>query len=263
MATEFKDNHDLIKAVGRALAGQIDPYTFGLILYGEDKRVDLGSGVGVTVGGRLFIATVAHNIQNREAHEIALVHTWKTNNVWTPIIGYGHSDDLDLAWLEVDPSHSFQDKRFLTVNRLGGQLGAEKRYFVHGFPAASAQVQDTSPQRTIALTSFGLFTTLHPDEIGDKEVDVYVVHERQGYRILDAEPMDVVDAPGMSGCGMWDVDLRQGEIWHPEECRLVAIQHSYKKGHYFRGIKVEKWLEMLRMKRPELFADVKEGNLTR
>jgi hypothetical protein len=221
-----------------------------------------GSGTCVRVGGRYFIATAGHVI-NEAAPNEHFVATPTMRNRALEIVSGNHrggrqGDDLDIGWLELGgraaaiAERSFLDVARIRTNCRGDEdlvfMGASKQddeRSTHddGLPVLTRRSQWV-PTRGIH-DQHDLSDTLDPSHI-------FLRWGRQ--KDLDGTWHEIPWPKGMSGGGVWALNLKH-DPWRADRMQLVGIEYalgSAPAGRYLKAFQMQVWLQMLREDLPEL-----------
>lgn len=235
------------------------------------SELGLGSGTCITIGGRFFIATAAHVIDGFSNDELFIIHTRTPNDVRTPILrrgacGGGETDPEDVAFLELAAEHAGTlHKEFVEASQI--QPGVSElpvdNVLVYGYPGEkidlalltknSLRVQPLgflSP--TMPLTS-----VRHSTVTLSADYDLIFEYPKTGNFLTTGEELDKLPAaPGISGGGVWATCLHVEGVWAPSKCRLIAIEHEWRKYKWARCTQIQHWLNLLATEIPELKTEV-------
>ncbi len=234
----------------------------------NDKPIGVGSGTCIEVGGRHFIGTASHVLENvTAARDIGVMAFGEVGELWrrTPkVVGWGRrggelADAVDVGWIEIDPRAvpSWIDiwKRvFVPLERISTRhVPAQAHAYVFGQPGEFLRhdaLPDGSPILGLKPHPY-LTETIAPPVTGSPS-DVYLAYPREMQTAAGAR--QAPEAPGMSGSGVWLVNSSATRVWSPDRAELVAVQRTWREYEYLRCSPMLAWLEMLREDIPAGFA---------
>jgi len=248
----------------------------------EARRNGLGSGVLVELDSRYFIVTAGHCVRDFTHSKIALGVARGRHNFQADIIDRdqtyethdGSDPSSDVGYLEI-PGHQGKaaESYWRVALKLAGFVNLdlppgqdEQGLFVcGGFPDALAEeVEPTISKReeTINFIYFysGYYNEEHPSEIHppDRFFSLRVpssVHQIEGPGKRRTRPMP--DLSGVSGGGVWHVDLRDLDEGFTESSMKLAGLHvaTFKRNSdpvCLRAIKATEALRLIAKKNPDL-----------
>lgn len=257
-------------------------FTIALIQVGQNGTIgSYCSGVLVTLGGRNFILTAGHCIEEYErAPDRLLLGVQTAPHNLRPrfplrtgkklVIGAS----MDFGFIEVPPNLFAQiksEKIFVPGRRLlvVDDVSADRDLFAFlGVPRqlATHSAHDVTLSNYLYCTwvagQFGLPpSNAHPPLAGVRVVDVHVSKEGPHHLIKDgcADPVTMAATPDLGGCsgaGCWKLG-RTEESWNSESVQLVGIHigHSTTGEETFaRSVLVGHHLRLL----ADEFADLRE-----
>ena len=260
---------------GEAMRLHLEPHSVTVLCFGAHGPEQTGSGTCIQLADRFFVATAAHIIDGYGCDRITLVHTRSPSNVRVRIIqlgragGWTPSDLFDLAWLEIEPSDARRmEKTFVPIDRLGFEIPREPfNVVVLGFPIGlmdptlrSSPVLRVQPFSystvTMAADKFPPRRHVHTDMFFDMPLQSNVTNSGAPVNTLP-------DALGLSGAGMWNMDINRPGLWAPECASLIGIQRTASTtDEWLRGTPVAYWLRLVRRDHPDL-AEVIDQRLPR
>jgi hypothetical protein len=250
------------------LSREVQKYTIAVAPL--DTPLGQGSGTCVRVGGRFFVATAAHVIGDYPDRPYAMITPASQGR--TPRIlrggkrGGGPRDDLDIGWLELEPhATSPMERHFLDLARLAPYWdGGGKALRVCGVPVEGAERGDREGTPFYRPHMQDLPTRiLSNDEVGfkiDAPRRIYV----DWPKYIDAHNNDIEEFPlpsGISGGGLWALNLSEHDEWKPEQSQLIGIEFATDKSNLRRYLicqKIHLWLEMMAEDIPELASTINE-----
>jgi hypothetical protein len=253
---------------------EISKYVVGIVPVDRAARQlfpgDAGSGTCVTIGGRYFVATAAHVILDYQSKAFAISAPAMTDFVHrlkgAGLRGGGPRDDEDIGWLELTASHANTlERAFLPLARVRTHCdGNNEALAVAGAPIAY-QTRDATPNEKPTLT---VGAQWFPVAALGRQEDLNETPElsRRLYlhwpRLVDECDGNVVeqpDAPGMSGGGVWALNIEQPN-WSARCAQLVGIEYSWAHrgvpDRFLRAYQIQLWLRMVADDHPELRAEI-------
>jgi hypothetical protein len=257
------DGFDIADHVAKSLGSHAFRFTAGLVLKGVNRRVDVGSGVFVEIGGRHFIATAAHNIAGLPDERIGLVHDERVHGEYGGFISRFPDADtssytLDLGYLELGQKLAAGcGKEFLPLSRLRprcGHVDSSGAYLL-GYPAGTSGLE--SRPQCIALGAVGTATvTREPGSVRNTEPDVDIVLTYAGdhFNTESQNIMEPVPPDGLSGGGIWAIPgVEKSKIWSAEDAVLIGIQNRQRRrSGILLGTQIQHWLALVASRNPEL-----------
>lgn len=250
----------LFVQVNNSVLAHLEYISIAIVGLRNGEPYEFGSGTCVEIAGRYFIATAHHVVAAYGNNELFLILQHDAQQ-WTPmLLGRGGDDALDVAWLEL-PVEIFEagiDRRFISHTRLLPNRGHvnEDVAVVHGFPRRLLEPQKVHrglQGLSVQPLCFGS-STLDPSPINDSvaDRDIYLDYPKGPLTGSDGHPAVPIEAPGLSGGGIWIVDANKKGVWSPESCRLIGIQHSWMEWKWVRGTQIQHWISLVARDLPEL-----------
>jgi len=227
---------------------------------------DIGSGTCIAIDGRHFVATADHVIRDFPDDELLLI-TELDGQTWTPgIRARGSEPRLDLAWIELVPgAEEHMSRNFIGLERVRPHCHdiGEDVAAVYGFPSRLVEHVPGSKRIDVQPLCFGTGTidgsTVSTTYASDE--DLYLGFPYDELSGSDGKPItDPIEAPGLSGGGIWALDINRKGIWTPESARLIGIQHSWLRWQWVRGTQIQHWLALVARDLPELAAAIASHN---
>jgi hypothetical protein len=255
-----------------ALHAYVFKHLFGLLLF-SDGRVEVGSGVGIKVGSRFFVATAGHNLCGLADESIALVHLDRPSlerfpfqTRWPP--SSARDPQPDIGFLELPALVALQsDKRFLALDEIQPGFSHQAgNVLLVGYPAESV------PRKLVERGIFRLeamaFTTSTVEPYGhalDPTLDIALEYRDSALVARDRSRMVTPKPHGLSGAGVWSFPPpRESGVWSPSDSRLLGIQRSWcQRSHIVLCTQIQHWLRLIAEKCPDLasaIADAQHGN---
>lgn len=260
----ISSRHEAFKQVCGAMLTYMYSVSICIVGFKGGEPYEIGSGTCVKIGSRYLIATAAHVIKQYSNSEIRIVHTDEPNSNSITIINRGAVLDkkagLDIAWLEIDPkSIGIFQKKFITLDRLTPNLGSvsDDIVFVYGFPAKLVDKARLS-KKMFQATPIGYTTTTK--EITkwpiDKNLDRHILLDWPQFGNISANTGTQIDLPepyGISGGGIWKININNGGIWSPENACMIGIEYSWKEEErWLCGNQIQHWIQLIKKDIPEL-----------
>ncbi len=247
----------LFTQVNNSVLGHLEYISVAIVGLRNGEPHDIGSGTCVEIGGRYFVATAHHVLAPYTDDELFLILQHDAQE-WTPIpLGRGGDEALDIAWVEL-PAEILQagiDRRFVSHTRLLPNCGhvSDDVAVVHGFPAGLTEAPKGRRGLSVQPLCYGSSTLdagSIPDSVADR--DIYLGYPNGPLTGSDGMPAVPIEAPGLSGGGIWFVDANKQGLWSPESCRLIGIQHSWMQWRWVRGTQIQHWIALVARDLPEL-----------
>lgn len=247
----------LFVQVNNSVLGHLEFVSVAIVCLRDGVPHDIGSGTCIEIAGRYFVATAHHVIASYADDELFLVLQHEAQD-WTPIIlGRGGDETLDVAWLELPAEivGAGIDRRFIPHTRLLPDCGhvTDDVAVVHGFPRDLLEPQKGTRGLSVQPLCYGTSTLdvgSIPDGIADR--DLYLGYPYGPVTGSDGKPAVPIEAPGLSGGGIWLVDANKPGVWSAESCRLIGIQHSWMRWKWVRGTQIQHWMALVARDLPEL-----------
>jgi hypothetical protein len=236
---------------GKALRQFLARSAVAIIEYRYGKLIAYGSGTCIYYRGHYLIMTAAHVIEDASPENLSLVYKEGPSNEKVQVESIHHWKDLstglDVGFLVLSPevARSIQ-KNFLkednfdiTAKNLSTDLVA-----LNGFPNG---LFEHDGKKHYKFGSFTFVTACEEMAKWHQPIDVSMQIEF-GYPDVatDAQtnqPFTMPEIHGMSGGGMWVLNINPKGIWSPESsCKLVGITAVWSsKREFVRGNRVEHW----------------------
>jgi hypothetical protein len=256
---------DAVKAAMALSGSHVSDRSVGLLIRENADRLEVGSGVCVQIGGRYFVATVRHNIQDDDGNDLRLsdAEVRPRGEKWGEglrVERAGRSPDLDLAWLELDPkSLPLPNLHFVTASEIACLRDEDdlQPCFLQGYPAAVVEgpaeakgrpLLESAPLLTLSVAAArrkgppepGTFTVEWPPH--DGSLDKFLPRPH-----------------GVSGGGVWLFSKFQDhDVWSPERSRLVGLACKWREQDKEEVVvRIELWLELVASQIPEVRGEIK------
>jgi hypothetical protein len=248
-----------MSAVVAGIVPYLEQRSVPLLLLSREEREhpELFSGTLVTVGGRYFICAAAHSIKGADIGQIVPVVAKRLTGERVLLLGHGYRgggdhDDLDIGWIEVDQRHpDLAAYHFVPV----GQMVRGVSEIRGDMAVLSGCPQETVP-RDLALRGHYQLRAMHYVTVTKAmaewpatcrpENDIVLDYPDHDNVLQGNVPFDLPDAPGISGGGIWALNLNSAGLWSPERMRLIGVEHSWNvQRRYVRGSQLQHWLDMV------------------
>lgn len=259
-------------AESTAMAEHLYPRSVAIVLHdANDVPVSVGSGTCVRIADRYFIATAAHVLDGvarfRDIAIVALVgDVGRVSNQTPNVVGVGRRggkkvDPVDVAWIEIEPKAIVSwtatwGRAFVTLDRIRIEPVPEGAHaYVFGQPAEYLNPNCTFQGKPLlGLSALPFLTATIPTPEGCQPEDLYVHYPNAMNTAEGAKALPV--AEGLSGCGIWVVNPREGGVWTPDRAQLAAVEGSWFEFEWLRGTPMREWLRLVRDDIPELAAEI-------
>jgi hypothetical protein len=232
-------------------------HTFGLLLFPsgqttEGEPVNGGTGVGVEIAGRYFVATAGHNLAGTPDSGIVLVHNDRVSAKPTPFIRrwpLEHDSDPspDVGYVELASEIANQSqKRFVPLEQVRrGFNNVGVNVVVVGHPVANIP-RDLLERQLINLRAFSLATACVQLPLGkDPACSFALAYDEVAQAIPPSAVSHCVPDPkGMSGGGAWMFpEPMSSGVWSPSGAHLVGIETSWDPKHrVLLCVQMQHWL---------------------
>lgn len=231
---------------------------------------DRFSGTYVQIGRRILGATVAHPLKNEtNAQRYFVLGTIIQNLETVQHINATHRkpDDFpDVGIIEFDSS-SIHIPQALPLRRLRLDTPESpgRHTIVVGTPAEEVKFEiigncilTTSP--SCGYASPILSRESWPKVQADENVDIFLDYPEGTHKMLTtaSDLSRTLPHPrGMSGGGIWDLNINESHVWSAEACQLIGIQAAWHpKERYLRGVKIYHWLKLVYEKYPDIREEI-------
>jgi hypothetical protein len=242
-----------------------------VVMFDEDPRKnELSSGTLVTIEGRVFVATAAHNIPQNPAGSLQILPDKprpKSIGILRPGLS-GKNHQYDVGFLELCPNavaEYFPRKRCCSLDQISIEgTGDPKQLMVLvGSPGqfvsyAKAESDPPFVAKQIAITTTVLDQTEWPLHLNGKAVDsnsdVLLNYTQTGWINLETgEPIQLDTPHGFSGGGLWLAKIQPSVIWSPDASKLFAIDIEWDSDlRVVKATQIIHWLNLMRTRVPEL-----------
>lgn len=252
------------RQVTTAMCKYLDRHVIGVILESEGVAQCIGSGTGIKIDGRYFIVSAGHMLMDAKKNKWDMVLTGRgqPSPEVSSFLGYGCRLDefVDIAWIELDPeSANSLSQEFVALNYLSISICYLENdlAMVNGYQRDLIRIQPFHERRKLTLKPLCFQTlTLHPNvwssEFNDA-IDILLKYPEEGCVDSSGKPINLPEPYGISGGGIWALDVNCEGIWAPSKAKLIGIEHSWDPSeHYLRATQIQHWLQMLKEDVPEL-----------
>jgi hypothetical protein len=234
-----------------------------------DKPLDrMSSGVLVSIGEHLFVATAAHAVPSQPGSRLSFVvpQARAIDAGALPILRCGKIESgwPDVGFLELDPALALPvlGKEAIDLGHISlrGPGHPECRCLLFGYASEMTRTEQADPSqpnltfRSMCYCNSPIKPENWPNVSSDypasdntvdiflpfdPEVETWFYEESEGYANLP-EPR------GISGGGLWQGTLTKVELWNAEAVRLFGIQSRWnEKKQYVHGWQIIHWLCLL------------------
>ena len=249
-----------------AVAQNLSRHTVGFVdLQRPLER--MASGVLITVGGHLFVATAAHAISFQPGEQVSFVLPYpKGVSGALPILRRGkiESEWPDVGFLELDPEGALPAlrKSAIDLHRIGplGPGDPNRPCFLFNYCSDKRRPKRGStsePHLTFRPMCYS-HAPLNPDNSPsvssadppfDKSVDIFLPYNRWETTWYCEEHEGNVHGPEprwANGGGLWQGFGDEGKFGRAENVRLFGIQsRCSRKSKYMRACQIIHWLHLL------------------
>jgi hypothetical protein len=242
----------------------------------RDDEMPISSGTLIEIGNRLLVATAAHCIPANPNGRLWLLgeSPRKPQDGMLGILAHGKHAVEDVGFLEIDPSAAkryFVNKLACALNRLSpsGWGEANSLATVVGTPAARV---DTSQKisglpameaRVDAYVSPFLPPAKWPDRgdgtrVGNEATSIVIEYPEDASRLDTGEQMKTYHPGGFSGGGIWRQSFPPGQLWGPDQTRMVGLQTGwYPALRCLHGAQIALWIQVVFQHYPDLQSTLK------
>jgi hypothetical protein len=201
---------------------------------------DHGTGLPFEMSGDLICATAGHVIAPYSVDSLQIIASPEASNVKNqPLLkktlGNIRSSENDVGYIKLqsDFRARFPNKRYMTVDDLEVQpenLSSDVA-IVCGAPEADHNEQRPNVHRFGTLTYFGRFTggLDWTPPFGEVPL-IEVPFKRQVEDGCRNITIDVPEACGMSGGGVWRAHFNRPGIWHTASMCVVGVNTEFHRG---------------------------------
>ena len=259
---------DIHKEADKAIASQVFRATCQLVRNNAPPEERLGSGVGVRMGERRFIATAGHIVLGDPGLEI--VQRVDRSAVLGPFpsIQGTLKPDVGLIQLTPDQATALGSDAFVGEDALfTGQLPDDHRFVLTGFPAGQVVPMTESIDLGVAavLSTYALPSKEWPTNLRNPpspDSDLLLKWDAKCRRSFHGQGLpsdgtppvtgDTTPPPGMSGGGIWLPIWSREAILSPA-AKLIGLQSScYESSSLLRVVRINCWLDLLLQHCPDL-----------
>ncbi|MFL6211901.1 MAG: hypothetical protein ACJ74W_23850 [Pyrinomonadaceae bacterium] len=244
-----------------ALENYLRNRTAGIYIVMSPMEADVGSAICIEIGGRLFIATAAHNFRGMNAADsVTLFSANRSSAIPLTVIQANYRQDLpddeaDIAWLEIDPvSASNSDLTGVSLGSVTPYPTPDIAgfYMVNGFPAGLKREERRNANDRNFVVPLALYITHAVPQEDLANGDIVLSYARTA--IGPTGIGEMAQPHGMSGGGIWHIPPPDDPIiWMPERLRLIGITTVYfRRRDEVRGVRMHQWLQLLYADLPEL-----------
>ncbi|MGD0896978.1 MAG: hypothetical protein ABR915_04020 [Thermoguttaceae bacterium] len=226
------------------------------------------SGILVSIGGHLFVATAADAVPAQPEGRLSFVVP-KTKTIDAgalPILRSGkiESEWPDVGFLELDPAGALPvlGKEAIGLDRISlrGPGHPECRCLLFGYSSERIRTEQTDPSqlhltfRPVCYSNAPIKPENWPgvssaDPASDQAVDIFLPYdpEEETWQYEENEGDDNLPEPrGAGGGGLWQGSTTKVELWNAEGVQLLGIQSRWnEKEKYVRGCQIIHWLRLL------------------
>jgi hypothetical protein len=261
-ALSLKEQKGIYDNVGEAVKVETARYLCQILLEWQGRHPVSGSGIGLRIGSSYFILTAAHVLKDATLTSLWMFHGPSRVEDRVKAVHMGRRggekhEILDVGFLEVAEKDAKKlGLAFLSLDRLSKDLttARDNLVMVNGFPNKTIQ-QVGDGIHTKALL---YITVLEHEEDwhdgADPTLEIEVDYPESVPEIDATAPVNLPDAPGMSGGGLWESNPgRQDEIWSGRMVKLLGINTVWSPdGRWVRANRVENHLKLIAEEYPHL-----------
>jgi hypothetical protein len=272
MSKQFTDAEKRTIAAAATTAAHAYLYRHSVTMIdtgGED--LPLSSGTLVDAFGHLLVATAAHTIPPDPGGRLWILPK-RPRKPTEGMLGFTRIKrraDLDIGLLEIDRESavdylgsispcSVDQIKILGPARprslmslIGSPVGFVKKGTREDLPEFVPQVVAFS---TVAFSPDEWPTPPETEPNADLTRDIFFpLPEDDLVKLESNEPIKITTAKGFSGGGIWDLDVKGDELWHPERASLFGIEFAWSETQrYVRGTQIIHWLRLVRDEYPDI-----------
>ena len=248
-----------MSAVVAGILPYLEQRSIPLLLLSREERgqPEVFSGTLVTVGGHYFICTAAHCIKDADIDQIVPVLSKQPSRERVLLLDYGYRgggdhDELDVGWIEVNQRHpDLARYHFVPVGQM--ERGVSE---IRGDMAVLSGCPVETVREDLALRGHYQLRVMHyvtvtkamtawPDTCRP-ENDIVLEYPDHDNVLEENAPSELPDAPGISGGGIWALNLNSAGLWSPDRMRLIGVEHCWsERRRYVRGSQLQHWLDMV------------------
>lgn len=224
----------------------------------KERAYEIGSGTCIKINNRYFIITAGHviNNHNKKDQSILLGGWGKNPQHATNIVNIGlilnPARGIDVGYIEIS------EEDFIKINKAFIEPSAIQPYtnFLDndnvlscGYPGAIIDWEQTDEfnKYTVRASHFQT-STISPDEwpVGyDDEINIILKYPEMAENV-DGNSVQLPDAPGISGGGIWTMNARIKGIWSPEKNNLLGIHTMWEsEDKYLVGIQIQHLINLI------------------
>jgi len=261
-ALSISDQKGIYDNVGEAVKAETARYLCQILIDWKGGKLDSGSGIGLKIGPSYFILTAAHVIMNSTLESLWIFHrpSYSEERV-TPIhmnrCGGEMGGILDVGFIEIAAGDVERlGLSFLTLDRVSKDLttARDNLVMINGFPAQTIErIRDGIYSKAL------LYITVLQDEEdwhqeADPSLEIEVDYPKNVLEIDKTAPIDLPDAPGMSGGGLWESNPGpRDQIWSGQQVKLLGIITVWgREGRWVRANRVANHLKLIADEYPHL-----------
>ncbi len=250
-----------------AVAQNLSTYTVAFVDLNK-PRERMTSGVLVSIGGHLFVATVGQAVPSQPENGLLFVVP-KTKAIAAetlPILRCGKSESEwpDVGFLELDPAGALPvlRKEVIALDHISvrGPGHPECRCLLFGYSSEMIRAERTDPSqlqvtfRPMCYSNAPIKPENWPnvssaDPRSDETVDIllpYDPEKEMWYYEENEGDKNLPEPRGATGGGLWQGSSTKVENWNAEGVQLIGIQSRWnEKEKYVRGWQIIHWLRLL------------------
>jgi hypothetical protein len=210
-----------------------------------------GSGTCVYYRGHYLVMTAGHVIEGISNDRLSLVYKCGPSDDIVPIDAVFFRIDrtigLDVGFLVLRSDVArVLNKQFLTDNYFDVAPAnlATDLVALNGFPGGYFYVEGKKHHKFGSLTYITICEETNKwHKLVNPEMQIEFGYPNTVDDAVTNQPFDLPDVEGMSGGGMWLLNINPKKIWSPESCRLVGIIAKWNESkQYICGNRVVHWL---------------------
>jgi hypothetical protein len=252
-----EDAKKIVLSTNNIAMAFLDSVTVGVVCFKNQKPDKIGSGTCIKLGDEHFIATARHVIEGYPKTHISFVYggEGRLHSNWLQIEDRGWDNDerLDIGWIKVSKevadltNKTFVSNESLVMSKTHYESG---KVLVFGYPIEF--VDKGKLGESVLATRSYFYNTItvaqtewKPIE-ADPNVHMVLSYSEQAYTFHTDKIEAVPDPKGISGGGVWHLNMNKGKIWSPTEMKMIGVENAwFSKSRQLRATKMQFWQRMI------------------